>query len=65
MVCAWVGQAPLPGPLRSNHGHLSFHEALAALRTVLWTGEYFQKGPDGAYADEILANLQHILAHAS
>jgi hypothetical protein len=42
-----------------------FHEALAALQTVLWTGEYFQKGPDGAFAGEILANLQHILAHAS
>ncbi len=48
-----------------HHGHLTFHEALAALRTVLWTGEYFQKGPDGAFADEILGNLQHIFAHAS
>ena len=64
LVWAWVGQA-LSRDRSGHHGHLSFHEALAALRTVLWTGEYFQKGPDGAYADEILANLQHILAYAS
>ncbi len=64
LVWAWVGQA-LSRDRSGHHGHLSFHEALAALRTVLWTGEYFQKGPDGAFADEILANLQHILAHAS
>ena len=48
-----------------HHGHLSFHQALVSLRTVLWTEEYFQKGPDGAFTGEILANLQRILAHAS
>ncbi len=31
----------------------------------LWTGEYFEQGPDGAFANEILANLQRILDHAS
>ncbi len=39
--------------------------ALALLRTVLWTGEYFRKGPDGAILEKTLPDLQEILARAS
>ena len=64
MIWAWMGQA-LSRDHSDHHAHLSFLEALAGLRTVLWTGEYFHKRPDGAFTDEILTNLRHILAHAS
>ncbi len=64
LVWTWIGQALSRDPA-GHHGPLSFLEAVAILRTVLWTGEYFPQGPDGAFADKILGNLQRILAHAS
>ncbi len=64
LVWTWIGQALARDPAE-HHGPLSFLEALATLRTVLWTREYFPQGPDEAFADKILGNLQHILAHAS
>ncbi len=64
LVWTWIGQALSRDPA-DHHGPLSFLEDLATLRTVLWTGEYFLQGLDGAFADKILGNLQRILAHDS
>lgn len=64
LVWTWIGQTLSRDPA-GHHGPLSFLEALATLRTVLWAGEYFPQAPDGAFSDKILGNLQRILAHAS
>ena len=64
LLWAWMGQARSADRVTQSVKS-RFHEALALLRTVLWTGEYFRKGPDGAILEKTLPDLQEILSRAS
>ena len=65
LVWSWVGPVFARSGSSDQAPPLSFLEALVDLRTVLWTEEFFPKGPAEAIGEKIVTQLRDILAHAS
>ena len=65
LVWSWAGQVFARHGSSDQPPTISFADALADLRTVLWTEEFFPKGPAEAIVDKIVTQLRDILAHAS